>query len=525
MFAEALNNLSGSDVIVIAAVLLIVAAITVWRLYYVEQMPRIDSTLSDGTVLLLSDGLIRQVSPGAEALLGDCTDVPIDQVLTRFIGQEETDAHTAIRQVEATGEPLNLLIPAADDTLYELIAAPAGAMIRIVLRESALMQSKIAEAEERVQVVEGALQNQDWARTTMEALVADAPIIVWHRTDDGTVNWSAGEIRAPGGAVSADQAVDLIVARTRLNRQPIIAGTPQKSRIEIVLNDGAETVSLHVIEIVKPDGERVGLATDAGTAASAERTLTRFVQTMTETFAHLTVGLAIFDRNQTLALFNPALVQMWQAEPAWLARRPSLRDIIDELRATRRLPELQDFHNWRSRLISLFENTEAADYEELWHLADGSNIRVLARPHPHGSRRSTRRHVEGAQSAAPGVVAASQHAVLAVATRVVEQGLPALAQPARRVVGHRDAVVRHGQELGMGPTALVLPAHAASSSTTASSPSATSARRAASSSSATSRSPDPTTVSARARFSSSRRSMRSSRVPWHTNLWTCTLRC
>jgi hypothetical protein len=38
---------------------------------------------------------------------------------------------------------------------------------------------------------------------------------------------------------------------------------------------------------------------------------------MTETFAHLNVGLAIFDRNQTLALFNPALVDMWQADPAW----------------------------------------------------------------------------------------------------------------------------------------------------------------------------------------------------------------
>ena len=106
---------------------------------------------------------------------------------------------------------------------------------------------------------------------------------------------------------------------------------------------------------------------------------------MTETFAHLTVGLAIFDRNQTLALFNPALVQMWQLEPAWLARRPSLRDIVDELRASRRLPELQDFHTWRSELLDLFDNTEAADYEELWHLSNGSNIRVLARPHPHGS--------------------------------------------------------------------------------------------------------------------------------------------
>ncbi|MEM7190112.1 MAG: PAS-domain containing protein, partial [Pseudomonadota bacterium] len=247
------------------------------------------------------------------------------------------------------------------------------------------MDDKLREAEVRLKTADDMIQNREWEQETMRGLIAEAPIIAWHRTAEGKVNWSDGEIRSRTGAVSAEQAVDLIVARTKLNRQPVLAGMPQKSRIEIVVNDGAETVSLHVLEIIRTDGTRIGLATDAGTAASAERTLTRFVQTMTETFAHLTVGLAIFDRNQTLALFNPALVQMWQVEPAWLARRPSLRDIIDELRATRRLPELQDFHKWRSRLVNLFENTEAADYEELWHLADGSNIRVLARPHPHGS--------------------------------------------------------------------------------------------------------------------------------------------
>ncbi len=46
---------------------------------------------------------------------------------------------------------------------------------------------------------------------------------------------------------------------------------------------------------------------------------------------------------------------------------------------------MPDFHDWRQRLTDLFENTETADYEELWHLSDGSDIRVLARPHPHGS--------------------------------------------------------------------------------------------------------------------------------------------
>lgn len=385
MVADALERLSSNDIVVIASLLFIAAAIAVWRLQYVERTPKIDTGLTDGTVLMLSDGLVRQVSTGAEALLGNCTDVPIDRVLSNFLGSDRTEAHAAVRNVELTGEPLNILVHTSDNKAYELIGSPAGAMIRIVLREAGLLESTIEDANSKVVEAERALQTQDWARATMETLVGHAPIIVWNRMDSGEVNWSAGEIRTLTGSVSAEQAVDLIVARTRLNRQPVVAGSPQKSRIEIVVNDGVETVSLHVIEIVQQNGERIGLATDAGTAASAERTLTRFVQTMTETFAHLTVGLAIFDRNQTLALFNPALVQMWQVEPAWLARRPSLRDIIDELRATRRLPELQDFHKWRSRLVNLFENTEAADYEELWHLADGSNIRVLARPHPHGS--------------------------------------------------------------------------------------------------------------------------------------------
>lgn len=384
MDANEFLRLTGDDIVLVASLLLIAAAFAVWRLSYVEKPEKIEPGLSDGAVLMVSDGIVRQVSAASMPLLGDCADVPITRVLKNFLGDGLDRALAAVSQLEATGEPLDMLVHSSSGRPYELIGMPSGAMLRIVLREAELLDKLADEVETRAETVREVEEERAFAQAAMESLIADGPIIAWHRTEDGVVNWSGGEIRTTGGAVSAEQAVDLIVARTRINRQPVVAGQPQKSRIEIVLSD-AETVSLHVIEIVRPDGNRVGLATDAGNAAIAERTLTRFVQTMTETFAHLTVGLAIFDRNQTLALFNPALVQMWQVEPSWLARRPSLRDIIDELRTTRRLPELQDFHQWRSRLMSLFENTEAADYEELWHLADGSNIRVLARPHPHGS--------------------------------------------------------------------------------------------------------------------------------------------
>lgn len=385
MRGENIISFTTNDLLITVSAGLILFVFICWRLYYVAGRREIDPTLTDGAVLMISDGMVRQASEAAQQMLGPCEDSPVIRVLDDLLGASASEALDAVNRMEMIGEPLNMLVRGADGRAFELIGEPSGAMIRLVIRDAALMDVKLRDAEERVHAADSALKQRQWEQETLSGLISDAPIIAWHRTASGDINWSGGEIKVRNTAVTADQAVDLIVARTKLNRQPVLAGQPQKSRIEIVINENAETASLHVVEIIRQDGSRIGLATDAGTAASAERTLTRFVQTMTETFAHLTVGLAIFDRNQTLALFNPALVQMWQVEPAWLARRPSLRDIIDELRTTRRLPELQDFHKWRSRLLGLFENTEAADYEDLWSLADGSNIRVLARPHPHGS--------------------------------------------------------------------------------------------------------------------------------------------
>ena len=375
----------GGLMLAIGCIGLILFAFAVWRLFFAVNRGADPDSLTDGAVLLASDGVVQQASAEANALFGSCAGQPLGRLLDKLLGSDGARAREAVSRLEISGEPIDMLVRSPDGRAFELVGEPSGALVRLVLRDASYADARLRDAEARVEIAESAFRNHSWEQETLHGLVAEGPIIAWHRSAEGQVNWSAGQIRARNGAVTPEQTVDLIVARTRLNRQPALVGQPQKSRIEIVVNDAAETVSLHVIEIVRPDGSRVGFATDAGTAAAAERTLTRFVQTMTETFAHLTVGLAIFDRNQTLALFNPALVQMWQVEPAWLARRPSLRDILDELRAIRRLPELEDFHRWRARLLSLFENTEAADYEELWHLADGSNIRVLARPHPHGS--------------------------------------------------------------------------------------------------------------------------------------------
>jgi PAS domain-containing protein len=115
----------------------------------------------------------------------------------------------------------------------------------------------------------------------------------------------------------------------------------------------------------------------------AETALRRFVETVSETFAHLRVGLAIFDRDRRLTLSNPALAEMFHVEPRWLGGRPTLREMLDRLRESRQLPEHADFPAWRATLFTLFDSG-GGNYEEIWELPDGRSLQVLGRPHPVG---------------------------------------------------------------------------------------------------------------------------------------------
>jgi len=341
-------------------------------------------TLADGAVLLAEDGQVVAANPQAEAALGPAVGHALADILEGRLGEGSGAAREAVERLVRNGQPFRILARDAAGHAVELQGEPCGALARLVLRDAELVDAEIerqrrqAEAE-RAQASRSEAQSRDVA-----ALMAGAPFAAWSRTADG-VEWAAGGLATDAGVDLARPAAQAAAAR-RPGQAPD-AGR-ERFRIELPAPPDAAagpTQVLDVVEIAGPDDRRLGFAVDASTMLESERTLARFVRTMTETFAHLTVGLAIFDRNQMLVMFNPALVQMWHADPAWLATRPSLREIVDTMRASRRIPDMADFHAWRRRLTDLFKNTEAADYEELWHLADGSDIRVLARPHPHGS--------------------------------------------------------------------------------------------------------------------------------------------
>ncbi|MAN81190.1 MAG: hypothetical protein CMM77_08800 [Rhodospirillaceae bacterium] len=97
----------------------------------------------------------------------------------------------------------------------------------------------------------------------------------------------------------------------------------------------------------------------------------------------LGTGIAIFDRSTKLVFFNEAYRDMWRLDAAWLDEGRDFSEILEHLRAERRLPEVPDFRAYKMEQLALFE--EAGDpMGDLMHLPDGRTLRAVAYPMPSG---------------------------------------------------------------------------------------------------------------------------------------------
>lgn len=361
-----------AGITVLATAFFTIATLSMTRPRRADHLPIGDAQTD--AVLIVDRGTIVESTARARQGYGVNNGDRLDDVITTLLGAQAEPALQAFSRLQRLGTEIRLTAKDRCDRAIEFEGAPEGGQLRVVMRD--------AEPDElRAQLPEEtAMRPVEWASDTLSALLETAPLLVWNRSPDGAVNWSGGRIAVQSNVVDASQAIAMILARHSFAEE----GADPVKRIRLEIGD-TDPLALHAVEIAGQDGTICGFAVDASLAASVERTLTRFIQTMTETFAHLTVGLGIFDRNHRLVLFNPTLAELWDIDAVWLARRPDLREILDRLRLSRRLPHVPDYQGWRDKMLALFENPESVQYEESWDLASGERIRVMARPHPHGA--------------------------------------------------------------------------------------------------------------------------------------------
>src|SRR3546814_10788883 len=102
-----------------------------------------------------------------------------------------------------------------------------------------------------------------------------------------------------------------------------------------------------------------------------------------EVLRTISSATSIFGPDLKLILFNRAYARLWSLDEAWLDTSPTFGEILEQLRADRRLPEQIDWQSYKRGQLGLF-TTVIERQEELLHLPDGSTLRLVISAYPSG---------------------------------------------------------------------------------------------------------------------------------------------
>ncbi|MCB1341472.1 MAG: PAS-domain containing protein [Pseudooceanicola sp.] len=222
----------------------------------------------------------------------------------------------------------------------------------------------------------GLLATQRRELDHLRSAVDHAPYPIWRLSENGEVNWkNAAYVRLGESGATAGMGGTLFPlasgAGLKRRRMPVAKGSGRKHWFDV--------------SVVEDEPGALCYAVDVDATVEAEDAQRQFVQTLAKTFAQLSIGLAIFDRNRQLALFNPALVDLTSLSPEFLSGRPNMLSFFDRLRDQNMMPEPKNYSSWRHQMADLVAAASDGRYHETWSLPSGSVYSVSGRPHPDGA--------------------------------------------------------------------------------------------------------------------------------------------
>jgi len=206
----------------------------------------------------------------------------------------------------------------------------------------------------------------------VQNVVENTPFPVWQIAESGNVMMSNAAFRELG----SDLGKQLIHFATSNNIHV------ERVKFEVEKNKPPHWFDINKFSLPKSS---VQYALDVTEIVRAQQAQKNFVQTLTKTFATLSIGLAIFDRNRQLMLFNPALIDLTTLPADFLSARPNLLTVFDKLRDNQIMPEPKNYATWREKLAILVAAATEGTYTEIWNLPNGATFRISGRPHPDGA--------------------------------------------------------------------------------------------------------------------------------------------
>lgn len=362
------------------SVLLAAAVLRLWDGARRGRAARTSSSLLEHRlqpmVFLFRDHQLIDATPPAHLLL-ERIGAPDGewQRLQRWIGAHFEDAPDRLARLERHGRIEMTGLPGIGTAALQLRAEDLeDGLIRITLTDPAAEHAGIMVDSMSQQAMEEEL---DLLRRSLD----QTPMLVWRQDSQERITWANAAYLRRAEELTGDE-LGWPLPRLLESPKPVPGAGTATRRAPLDSNGVVSWYDCHSHRI----GDQVMMfALPADAAVRAERSLREFVQTLTKTFADLPIGLAIFDRERNLQLFNPALIDLTGLPTGFLTARPTLFDFLDQLRELRMVPEPKDYRSWRQQMSNLESAAATGHHVETWSLPGGQTYRVTGRPHPDGA--------------------------------------------------------------------------------------------------------------------------------------------
>lgn len=304
--------------------------------------------------------------------------VDFDYFVSRLVGEHGAKLRDAVNRLRSRGARFSLILQTVQGHIFEAEGRPAGAQAVLWLRDVTGERAEVSRLMERI-------KSADSAQLRLTEQLGLLPMPAWRRGMDGNLLWVN---EAYAGAVDAASPGEALEKQVRL------APDGLQRELDKVLEEGGrasgqgrvviagERRNMEITEFPIGEGQIAGIAVDVSALEEARQELRRHIEAHRTTLDKLTSAVAIFGPDKRLKFYNEAYVSLWGLDEALLKDEPTEGELLDQLRAARRLPEQANYQDWRARRLELYRSPEPL--EEYWHLPDGQTVRVMGQAHPFG---------------------------------------------------------------------------------------------------------------------------------------------
>ena len=319
--------------------------------------------------------------PDIEGELSLITDAPVARRVLGFgswlapaLAQQ---MEAAVERLRARGEGFVLPLVGINGRRLEAEGRAIAGRAILRIRDVSGDRLELTLLRERHAQVSGELD-------AVKALLDANPDPVWLRDSQDRLVWAnlsyARAVEARDGADAVLRGTEFMDQRARnASREARQTGGVWQTRGPAIVAG-----ERRLFDLSEASGALsvAGMARDLSEIEQARAALERQMQAHARTLDQLPTAVAIFDGARRLIFHNAAYRTLWSLDEKYLAQMPLDDEILDRLRASRRLPEEADFRAWRKQLFNAYQSVETA--EHVWYLPDSRTLHVVTNPNGQG---------------------------------------------------------------------------------------------------------------------------------------------